>query len=100
MPVHNVERSIRGELHIYRSEIRIGRHDQILLQLTRESRAIFYDAMVLRAQKADRVVDEKVSLSVFRKVSRRNEFGSRSGAYTVRGKLRQFFDFLSVWYFR
>ncbi len=80
MPVYDVERTIRGELHIYRSEIRIGGHDQILLQLPRESRAILYYAMVLRAQKADRVVNQKISLSVFRKVSRRNEFGSRSWA--------------------
>ena len=74
VPIDQIQGTVGREFQVDGTEIRIGRLNYVLLQLARKACAILHHAVMLGAEKANRIVDKEVALGVFGKMARRNEF--------------------------
>ncbi len=72
-PVHDVERAVGPELQRDGPEVRVGRLQERFDLDAAEPRPVFDDAVLLGAEKADRVVDQEVALRVVGEVAARDE---------------------------
>ena len=81
MPVGDVERTIRRELHGDRPEIAVGRLQEVLTEGQAEAGAILAHGVLLGTEEADGVVDQDVALDVIREMAAADELEAGGGTH-------------------
>src|SRR5690349_1180725 len=77
VPINNVERSVRGELHINGPVIAILGLNKVKLVPALESCSVIFKRVLFGAKKSDGVVDKEIALHIVRKMAARHKLQTR-----------------------